>query len=155
MRGRDVRKPESNVLSHRHTLCVGPGVASIALKPAATAFFLAFDTVVLRYGATTAAPRSCYQIWSTLFIKFIATIRVWNTNFIFSHRKKTPTLIHSKKGKNFHFHCVALADKKFPEGLIQIIFQEPPHQNLKISFFFSNCCFDFDEMFERRLEPFT
>ena len=47
---------------HRHTLCVGPGVASIALKPATTALFLAFDTVVLRYGATTAAPGSCHQI---------------------------------------------------------------------------------------------
>ena len=61
---------------HRHTLCVGPGVASIALKRAATALFLAFDTVVLQYGATTAAPRSCHQIWNTLFIKFITTIRL-------------------------------------------------------------------------------
>ena len=43
------------ICCHRHTLCVGPWVASIALKPAATVLFSAFDTVVLRYGATTAA----------------------------------------------------------------------------------------------------
>ena len=63
------------ICCHRHTLCVGSGVASIALKSAATALFLAFDTVVLRYGATTAAPCSCHQIRNTLFNKFITTIR--------------------------------------------------------------------------------
>ena len=66
------------ICCHRHTLRVGPGVASIALKPAATALFLAFDTVVLRYGATTADLAYAIR-YETFFIKFVTTIRL-NTN---------------------------------------------------------------------------
>ena len=71
------------ICCHRHTLCMGPGVASIASNPAATAL-LAFDTVVLRYAATTAASRSCHKIWNTLISKFITTIRlegVWPISY--------------------------------------------------------------------------
>ena len=109
------------ICCHRHTPCVGQGVASIALKPAATALFLEFDTDVLRYGATLAAPRSCHQIWNTLFIKFITTSRLTKSIKLKDFFKanvfitRASMILWSKKKKHLlkkRFECLMKEPKK-------------------------------------------